>query len=127
MTDNNNINISNNKQETFLSSTGHDPQTFSHLFPPVQPMPPPSSSSKLTLNKNAGIDYVIKFKFPTSSKNKSRQQLEQHVTKSLKDLTTRLNSAGLRYQIRSGKEPDTLLIFISSPIQCIKKEFRRER
>ncbi|ORE01372.1 DUF590-domain-containing protein [Rhizopus microsporus var. microsporus] len=129
MTDNSNniINSNNNKQETFLSSTGHDPQTFSHLFPPVQPMPPPSSSSKLTLNKNAGIDYVIKFKFPTSSRDKSRQQLEQHVTKSLKDLTARLNSVGLRYQIRPGKEPDTLLIFISSPIQCIKKEFRRER
>ncbi|KAG1498517.1 hypothetical protein G6F47_006337 [Rhizopus delemar] len=122
-------------KQTFFSTTNHDPKEFSHLFPPApENVVTPTVTEQLALNKNAGVDYVIQFKFSTKvvskDKNKptlTRQDLEQKVIESISDITTRLASVGLRYQIRPGKEPNSLLLFVSSPIQPIKKAYRQER
>ncbi|CAO3668007.1 unnamed protein product [Rhizopus stolonifer] len=121
------------EKQTLLSNNG--PKEFSHLFPPAQDQElKPKVNTRLALDKNAGIDYVVQFKYPVThvSKEKnttalSRQELEQKVTDSISDITTRLTSVGLRYQIRPGKEPTSLLLLISSPIQPIKRAYRQER
>jgi hypothetical protein len=83
------------------------------------------------LSNNAGIDYVIVFKFPTSvpkgDDKTSRPELQSYVAASLKSITARLEKVNLRFQVRPGKEYGTLLILVSSPVGPIKKEYRQER
>lgn len=131
-------------------------QEFKHLFPPAGVLTPKleqrettpilkpstselstaSSTDSLIISSNAGIDYVIVFKFPTnvskkSSKDKSapttRPELQSYVVASLASITSRLNKVQLRFQVRPGKESGTLLILVSSPVGSIKKEYRQER
>lgn len=90
------------------------------------------SDSSSTVSCNAGIDYVIVFRFPTQlPKNDktltSRAQLEAKVSDSLNSITGRLTRVNLRFQVRPGKEDGTLLILVSSPVGPIKKEYRQER
>jgi anoctamin-10 len=139
-------------QEPFVAT-----QEFKHLFPPTgvetpkpiqegfEPQLKPStselsttsssSSSSAIISNNAGIDYVIVFKFPTTvektSKNNktstTRPELQSYVADSLASITSRLTKVNLRFQVRPGKEQGTLLILVSSPVGPIKKEYRQER
>ncbi|KAL7333456.1 hypothetical protein PS15p_202357 [Mucor circinelloides] len=90
------------------------------------------SNSSSVLVCNAGIDYVIVFRFPTqlpkSDKTMTtRAQLEAKVATSLSSVTNRLAKVNLRFQVRPGKEDGTLLILVSSPVGPIKREYRQER
>ncbi|KAI9252139.1 calcium-activated chloride channel-domain-containing protein [Sporodiniella umbellata] len=114
--------------------SNHGPKEFSHLFPLAQEQVLKPNSSKMVLDKNAGVDYVIHFKYPVNLKSKgkkkdvlSKKELEQKVTESINSITMRLASVGLRYQIRPGKEPTSLLLLISCPLQSLKKAYRQER
>jgi anoctamin-10 len=129
-------------------------EPFSHLFPPTaeaavgatpatvtnnEPALKPSSltqtstsSGSCIASSNAGIDYVIVFRFPTKipTGNKTittRAELQSYVTESLTSITNRLTKVNLRFQVRAGKEEGTLLILVSSPVGPIKKEYRQER
>jgi hypothetical protein len=132
-------------------------EQFSHLFPPTTeeavgaipvtsttttnnaPALKPSfstqtntSSDSFIISSNAGIDYVIVFRFPTKlpagdKTLTTRTELQSYVTESLASITNRLTKVNLRFQVRSGKEEGTLLILISSPVGPIKKEYRQER
>ncbi|KAI7900373.1 calcium-activated chloride channel-domain-containing protein [Cokeromyces recurvatus] len=150
------------KRKSVIPST----EEFSHLFPPAtdssigatpivhsnatltstaesalqQQIPSrklSSSSFSSSSSFNAGVDYVIVFRFPTDTTTKlnkgknnlptTRAELQVQVTESLKDITRRLTRVNLRFQVRPGKEKGTLLIFVSAPTGPIKKEYRQER
>ncbi|KAI8061390.1 calcium-activated chloride channel-domain-containing protein [Thamnidium elegans] len=134
------------EQEPFVAPKSTE--EFRHLFPPTgqqtpteEPVLKPSISEGTTssisttssvVSSNAGIDYVIVFKFPTNVTKgdetiTSRPQLQSHVAASLTDITTRLTKVNLRFQVRPGKEDGTLLILVSSPVGPIKQEYRQER
>ncbi|KAI9487752.1 MAG: calcium-activated chloride channel-domain-containing protein [Benjaminiella poitrasii] len=101
----------------------------------------PSFEDNSKLSYNAGVDYIIVFRFPTNittpkgkSNNSSnnlltttRAELEAQVTKSLENITARLTKVNLRFQVIPGKEKGTLLIFINAPISPLKKVYRQER
>ncbi|CEP11819.1 hypothetical protein [Parasitella parasitica] len=91
-----------------------------------------NSNSSSIIACNAGIDYVIVFRFPIQLPKKdktltSKAQLEAKVASSLTSITDRLAKVNLRFQVRPGKENGTLLILVSSPVGPIKKEYRQER
>lgn len=138
-----------NQQHEFVAP--QTTQEFKHLFPPSGQLTPafdktppivlkPAVSSQAStstttnnsiLSDNAGIDYVIVFKFPTTvpkgDDKTSRPELQSYVAASLQSITTRLEKVNLRFQVRPGKEDGTLLILVSSPVGPIKKEYRQER
>ncbi|CAO3642924.1 unnamed protein product [Mucor hiemalis] len=127
-------------------------EEFKHLFPPsgqqtpafdtsppivlkpsVSGLNPPTinDTCPALIKDNAGIDYVIVFKFPTQvakgDDKTSRPELQFYVAASLQSVTSRLQKVNLRYQVRPGKQEGTLLILVSSPVGPIKKEYRQER
>lgn len=134
------------QQEPFVAAPKRI-EEFKSLFPPTgqqtpTPVDPPivlapsvseqtNSSTPSMLSSNAGIDYVIVFKFPTtvpkSDDKTTRPELESNVSASLASITNRLTKVNLRFQVRPGKEEGTLLILISSPVGPIKQEYRQER
>lgn len=127
-------------------------EEFKHLFPPsgqqtpafdtsppivlkpsVSGLNPPTinDTCPALVKDNAGIDYVIVFKFPTQvakgDDKTSRPELQSYVAASLQSVTSRLQKVNLRYQVRPGKQEGTLLILVSSPVGPVKKEYRQER
>lgn len=133
--------VENSVGATPVVNTTADETTRSSNAPASQAGPIPtksmstdslSSSNSSVMSCNAGIDYVIVFRFPTQlPKNDktltTRAQLEAKVAASLTSVTQRLTKVNLRFQVRSGKEDGTLLILVSSPVGPIKKEYRQER
>ncbi|KAI8637071.1 calcium-activated chloride channel-domain-containing protein [Parasitella parasitica] len=130
--------VENSTGATPAADTDETP-TSNAPAPQAAPIPTKSKSTD-SLNSNgssivscnAGIDYVIVFRFPVqlSKKDKaltSRAQLETKVASSLTSITNRLAKVNLRFQVRPGKENGTLLILVSSPVGPIKKEYRQER
>lgn len=125
---------------------------FTNLFPPAaeevrEPTPvtagtnyiptsKPSTSAQTNdssiISNNAGVDYVIVFRFPTKLPTEdktltTRTELQSYVTESFTGIVNRLTKVNLRFQVRPGKEEGTLLILVSSPVGPIKKEYRQER
>lgn len=124
------------QQEPFVAPKSTE--GFQNLFPPtgqdtgLSQKSSDEESTTSVLSSNAGIDYVIVFKFPTTIPKgdetiTTRAQLETHVADSLSNITNRLTKVNLRFQVRPGKEEGTLLILVSSPVGPIKQEYRQER
>ncbi|KAI9007473.1 calcium-activated chloride channel-domain-containing protein [Phycomyces nitens] len=121
---------------------------FSHLFPtealaktppagqcPVDQAPIekslgdqcPANKTSESYKSNAGVDFVIVFKFPTTQPDLTREQLEAKTTKALQSLTTKLSTVGLRFQIRPGKERGVLLVLVGCPSALLHQALKRER
>jgi hypothetical protein len=86
------------------------------------------SDSSASTVPNAAVDYVIAYRFPLKpTGSTSKQHLESTITSSMNELTTRLTKVGLRFQVRTGKEPGTLFILVSSPIGPIRHLYQQQR
>ncbi|KAI8376171.1 calcium-activated chloride channel-domain-containing protein [Radiomyces spectabilis] len=135
-----------------INTISQEIKTFSHKFPTAAVVSTPnvenldklhntplynddaSSSVKpdraktTTTAKNAGIDYVIVFHFPTKpAEGQSREQLETKVTQALQSLTSKLTKVNLRFQVRPGQIKGQLLILVSCPVDSLEEACRRER
>ncbi|KAF7722025.1 hypothetical protein EC973_003747 [Apophysomyces ossiformis] len=96
---------------------------FAHLFPsvavtktPVVETPPPMAEKRQPPLTNAGVDYVILFRFPTSPSNgNTRSQLESDVKDALANTVNKISKAGLTCQVRPGPQNGILLILNAEP------------
>ncbi|KAI9322344.1 calcium-activated chloride channel-domain-containing protein [Dichotomocladium elegans] len=104
------------------------PQTFSHLFPvsaeDQQTLTSSSSDDSPLVRDNAGVDYVIVFRFPTNEKDLG---LQSRVEASLTRLLNNLSRVGLRYQVKPGRSSNTLLVLVGCPLTTLREELERER
>ncbi|KAL0083800.1 calcium-activated chloride channel-domain-containing protein [Phycomyces blakesleeanus] len=100
--------------------------TFTDSCPAV-PSTSTNKTSQSTYKSNAGVDFVIIFKFPTNQPDVTREQLEAKTTKALESLTTKLSKVGLRFQIRPGKERGVLLVLVGCPSNLLYQALKRER
>lgn len=75
----------------------------------------------------ANIDLIIDFQVP---KSKAKQQSRDNATKAEQQYTTlleTLSDAGLRAVGKPGKQPGTILVCVSSPLDTLARLVRRER
>lgn len=109
------------------------PASFSHLFP--VPPPTPTTEKKPSLqdqpiehtnshSTNAGVDYVIVFRFPTDKRDAT---IETRVRDSMIALTAKLTRANLCYQVKPGRTHGTLLVLVGCPSSTLEQELERER
>lgn len=114
------------------------PASFSHLFPvppatPTTEEKPPTTTQQQqpaavehtnTLSSNAGVDYVIVFRFPTDKRDAT---IETRVRDSMIALTAKLTRANLCYQVKPGRTHGTLLVLVGCPTSTLEQELERER
>ncbi|CDS02631.1 hypothetical protein LRAMOSA00036 [Lichtheimia ramosa] len=109
------------------------PASFSHLFPVPPPTPTTEKKPSLqdqpiehtnTHSTNAGVDYVIVFRFPTDKRDAT---IETRVRDSMIALTAKLTRANLCYQVKPGRTHGTLLVLVGCPSSTLEQELERER
>ncbi|KAI8099070.1 calcium-activated chloride channel-domain-containing protein [Halteromyces radiatus] len=109
-------------------------KSLSHLFPSMITRTPDIGNDKNfddtlqeQLPPNHGIDYVIIFRYPTTTTTSDRHQLEQQVIHGLQSLTSKLTRAQLYFEIKQGQESGTLLVLVGCPQSRLYKEYKAER
>ncbi|KAG0166865.1 hypothetical protein DFQ28_000410 [Apophysomyces sp. BC1034] len=120
---------------TDQTSSAEGTEAFAHLFPsmavtktPITETPPLAEKKGQVRLTNAGVDYVIVFRFPVSPpKTMTRSQLEMNVTEALTSTVNKVSRAGLLFQIRPGSQNGTLLVLVRCPSKRLRRECKTER